>query len=111
MLAVLKTGNYEVLEAVDGLDALRRAEEYRGPIHLLVTDVVMPKMNGVVLAERLTALRPEMKVLYASGYTDDVIARNGLNGDDVPFLQKPFTLDTFSRPVPEVLDQALHRES
>ena len=72
----------------------------------VVTDVVMPGMSGGVLAERLAAQRPAMKVLYASGYTDDVVARTGLNEDDVPFLQKPFTLDTFSRKVREVLDQA-----
>ncbi len=105
LLKTLRNSNYDVLEAVDGLDALRQAEQHSGPIQLLVTDVVMPGMNGRELAERLMALRPDLKVLYASGYTDETVVRHGLLEAEVDFLQKPFTLDNLARKVRAVLDQ------
>jgi PAS domain S-box-containing protein len=102
---VLKMSAYEVMEASDGGEAIHLVEEHPDPIHLLVTDVIMPNMSGRVLAERLTSLRPEMKVLYVSGYTDDSVVRHGLLENEVEFLQKPFTPDALARKVREVLDQ------
>jgi two-component system, cell cycle sensor histidine kinase and response regulator CckA len=79
------------LEANHGGEAVRLAERYDGPVHLLVSDVVMPEMGGRVLAERLAAARPGMKVLFVSGYTDDAVVRHGVLEAEMAFLQKPFT--------------------
>jgi PAS domain S-box-containing protein len=102
---VLKSSSYDVIEACDPEDALRWVEEHPEPIHLLVTDVVMPGMSGRVLAERLKQVRPEIKVLFVSGYTDDAVVRHGLLEAEVAFLQKPFSPDALARKVREVLDQ------
>ncbi len=104
---VLRNHSYDVIEAIDPDDALRWVAEHDDPIHLLVTDVVMPGMSGRVLAERLTALRSDLKVLYVSGYTDDSVVRHGLLEAEVAFLQKPFSPDALARKVREVLDQGL----
>ncbi|HTU90564.1 MAG TPA: response regulator, partial [Gemmataceae bacterium] len=96
---------YDVIEAVDADDALRWVEEHAQPIHLLVTDLVMPGMSGRELAERLTSLRPKLKVLYVSGYTDDAVVRHGLLEAEVAFLQKPFTPNALARKVREMLDK------
>jgi len=101
---ILKVGGYTVLEASRPADALTTCERYEGPIHLLFTDVVMPQMNGRELAERLTVMRPDTKVLYMSGYTDDAIIHHGVLDRGTPFLQKPFTPDALARKVREVLD-------
>jgi signal transduction histidine kinase len=102
---VLRSNSYDVIEAVDADEALRWVEEHKEPIHLLVTDVVMPGMSGRELAERLKQLRPEMKVLFVSGYTDDAVVRHGLLEAEVAFLQKPFTPNALARKVREVLDK------
>ena len=86
-------------------EALKISEELEGPIQLLITDVVMPGMNGRELAERLQSLRPEMKVLYMSGYTDDAIARHGVLEPGVNFIDKPFVPESLARKVREVLDE------
>jgi CheY-like chemotaxis protein len=100
---VLRRQGYVVLEARHGLDALRVAERHAEPIQLMVTDVVMPHMSGRDLAERLVLSRPEIKVLFISGYADHaVMHRELMPGSD--FLQKPFTPAAFARKVRGVLD-------
>jgi PAS domain S-box-containing protein len=108
---LLEASGYAVLEARDGAEAIQIGEQHQEPIHLLVTDVVMPGMSGRELGERLAALRPEMKVLYVSGYTDDAIVRHRVLGSGLAFLQKPFTRDTLARKVREVLDTKGSRNS
>jgi len=101
---VLERYGYTVLEAPNGDTALRLAAKHHGPIHLLLTDVVMPGISGRHLAEQLAALRPEMRVLYASGYADSAITHHGILEPGIPYLQKPFTPETLGRRVREVLD-------
>jgi hypothetical protein len=95
---------YTILEARDGTEAIQLAQQHRGPIHLLVTDVVMPGMSGGNLAQRLASLRPETKVIFMSGYTDDAIVQHSVLEEGTDFLQKPFSLDALARTVREVLD-------
>jgi YesN/AraC family two-component response regulator len=94
---------YTVLEARHGLEALQVCERQSGPIHLMVTDVVMPEMNGPQLARRMLLLRPDLKVLFLSGYTDSTLLHNGLLDASRNFLQKPFTPDDLKNKVREVL--------
>jgi len=94
---------YTVLEAANGEDALRVSREYCGPIDLMITDVVMPKMSGPNLAERLMAERPQMKVLFVSGYAENTILRHGKIDVTSRLLQKPFGLNTLARKIREVL--------
>jgi len=101
---VLGQAGFTVLEAGDGAEAVRVAEGHDGPVHLLVTDVVMPGMGGRELAGQLAGSRPGVKVLYLSGYTDDAVVRHGVLEDHVRFLQKPFTPATLTRAVREALD-------
>jgi two-component system, cell cycle sensor histidine kinase and response regulator CckA len=103
---LLRDNGYCVLTAADGSEAIRVAQLSEGPIHLLLTDVVMPGMNGRVLAERLALANPAMKVLYMSGYTDSYIARHGALEPGTHLLHKPFTEETLTRKVREVLDAA-----
>src|SRR5436309_1044541 len=102
---VLERAGYRVLVAAGGAEALDLAERYAGPIHLLLTDVVMPEMSGRELAHRLASLRPDARVLYMSGYADEAIAQHGVLDPGTAFLQKPFTPDGLARKVREVLDQ------
>jgi two-component system, cell cycle sensor histidine kinase and response regulator CckA len=99
----LQAGGYKVLEAEDGEVALQVASSHPGPIDILITDVVMPGMSGQELSRRLCVSDPELKVLYLSGYTEDSIIREGALEAGTAFLQKPFTLQTLSRKVREVL--------
>jgi CheY-like chemotaxis protein len=100
----LTAQGYTVLVAANGEDALTIMRTHEGTIHLLLTDVVMPKMSGVQLGEQFAALRPEAKVLYTSGYTDDTLLRHGIGEEKVAFLQKPYRLQTLSRKVREILE-------
>lgn len=105
----LARSGYEVLEACDGEDALRVSREHRGAIHLMVTDVVMPKMGGPRLAERLAEERPDMKVLFVSGYAEKTVLQHGKIDVATRFLQKPFSLKALARKVREVLGVASER--
>ena len=100
----LRHAGYQVLEARDGESALRTAEAHDGVIDLLVTDVVMPGLGGRQVAEKLLQKRPEMRVLYLSGYTGEAVVRQGVLQDEVSFLQKPFTPVGLAQKVREVLD-------
>ena len=102
---IIKGHGYSVLKAQDGEEAMRVGEQHDGPIHLMVTDVVMPKMSGKELAEQLRSLYPEMKVLYISGYTDNIIFHHGVLDTGAAFLQKPFTPEVLAGKVREMLDQ------
>jgi PAS domain S-box-containing protein len=101
---VLRESGYTVLAAASGDLALRETARQKGPIHLLVTDVVMPGMSGRDLAERLALQHPRLRVLYLSGYTDDAILRHGVVATGAAFLQKPFTPEALARKVREILD-------
>ncbi|HEV2348768.1 MAG TPA: PAS domain S-box protein [Terriglobia bacterium] len=99
----LQAKGYTVLEAQNGKDALRVARQHQGPIHLLMTDVVMPGMGGRELSERLIRLRGEMKTLYMSGYANDAIHHHGTLNPGTELLQKPFSADVLATKVREVL--------
>ena len=101
--AALGRHGYTVLEARGGREALALAAGHRGPIDILVTDLVMPELNGRELAERLRAERPAIKVLYVSGYTEDTVVRHGVAEGTDSFLPKPFTPEVLARKVREVL--------
>jgi signal transduction histidine kinase len=100
---VLENKGYRVQEATSGRDALRISEQNQGPIDLLLTDVVMPEMNGHELASRLSSVRPEMRVLYMSGYTSDEIVHHGVLEQGIDFIQKPFSPEVLTLKVQEVL--------
>jgi CheY-like chemotaxis protein len=100
---VLKAHGYRVLEAADGASALALVESHPGPIDLLLTDVVLPGMNGRELAACLKKLLPAVKVLYTSGYTYNVIAHRGVLDRDVAYIAKPYTPDGLAAKVREVL--------
>ena len=101
---VLEMTGYQVLEAANGSTALLICERHKEPIHLVITDVIMPEMSGRELADRLAQLRPEMKVLYMSGYTDNAIVHHGVLDEGASFIQKPFATHALARKVREVLD-------
>ena len=104
IIDVLKGYGYKTLEASHGDGALRLCEQHQGPIHLMLTDVVMPRMSGRELAEKLAPLHPEMKVLFMSGYNENAIVHHGVLDKGIGFIQKPFSPDNLARKVREVLD-------
>ncbi len=101
---VLEGRGHKVLDASEGAEAIRIAQEHAGPIHLLLTDLVLPKLSGLQVAEELARLRPEMRVLFMSGYTQNSQARNLMFHSGRPFLQKPFTSKALITKISEVLE-------
>jgi two-component system cell cycle sensor histidine kinase/response regulator CckA len=102
---ILRKHGYSVLEASNAGEGLMISEEHSGPIHLLLTDVVLPKISGVQFAQRLTNARAETRVLFMSGYTDEAVMAHGLSLDGLNFIAKPFTPQALIRKVSRVLDQ------
>jgi len=103
---VLETAGYLVLEAPHGGEALQLAMNYRGPIHALVSDVVMPGLSGQELSTRLQMNRPGLKVLFISGYAQEAIASHGILGPGAAFLEKPFTPVALTQKVRDLLGAA-----
>ncbi len=101
---ILREAGYEVLEASNGEEAIRTASEYEHTIHLIITDVVMPRLGGKELGERMKILRPDTKILFVSGYTDNSIVHHGVLEPGVQFLQKPYTAVRLARKVRDVLE-------
>ncbi len=101
---MLEESGYTVLAAITTALAQTLAKEHPGPIHLLISDMILPVMNGRELSVRLQLLRPEMKTLFLSGYTADIISGQGVIEDEIHFLQKPFSLEALTAKVREVLD-------
>ena len=104
---MLEKQGYRVLTAGTPGEAIRLAEEYTGEIHLLMTDVVMPEMNGRDLAKKMLSLYPNLKRLFMSGYTANVIAHHGVLDEGVHFIQKPFSRKDLAAKVREALDHGL----
>jgi len=103
-MEILKSLGYSILPAATPGEAICLAREHAGSIHLLMTDVVMPEMNGRDLAKKLLSLYPNLKRLFMSGYTADVIAHHGVLDEGVHFIQKPFTVKDLAAKIREVLD-------
>jgi CheY-like chemotaxis protein len=102
---LLERSGYRVMEAGDSQQAVQVASEYPERIHLLLSDVIMPDMGGAPLIDQLRETRPDLRVLYMSGYTDDAIVHHGVLDEGTAFLQKPFTPLALAKKVREVLDQ------
>jgi PAS domain S-box-containing protein len=100
----LSSAGYQVLDVKDGKSALAVCSSFEGPIHLLLTDVVMPQMSGPEVASKVAANRPGIRVLYMSGYTDDAVVRHGVLSHDMPFIQKPFSPATLRQKIRQVLN-------
>jgi CheY-like chemotaxis protein len=100
----LQQGGYRVLAAENGLEALAVSEKHAGPLHLLLTDVVMPGLSGPQLARELRIARPDLPVLYMSGYTDEALGPHGVLEEGIALLEKPFTRGSLLRKLREVLD-------
>jgi CheY-like chemotaxis protein len=100
----LQRVGYTVLDAADGEMALKLCDEHAGPVHLVVADVVMPRMSGVECVKRLLAARPNSKVLYISGYTEHTLLHHDVRESGYPLLLKPFVPDVFLRTIRNVLD-------
>jgi two-component system cell cycle sensor histidine kinase/response regulator CckA len=107
VVSTLRRQGYELLVAADGSEALRLMEEREGPVHLLLTDVVMPRMSGRDLAETLKNRRPGIRVLFMSGYTKDAVLRHGVSDGSVAFVQKPVTPEALATRVRQALDLPL----
>ncbi len=107
----MQNQGYIVLEATEPAAALRISSSHSGPIHLLLTDVIMPGMNGRELAQRISSFRSEMKVLFMSGYTENAIGHNGMLEEGINLLQKPFTLPALKAKLREVLDTPIRQEA
>jgi DNA-binding NtrC family response regulator len=102
---ILKMQGYRILEASNEDDAFSIGDQHDGPIHLIVTDIVMPKMHGPELAKHLSSSYPEMKVIYMSGHVENVISHHGILEKGMEYIQKPFTINGLVRKAREVLDK------
>ena len=102
---ILQSLGYDAIEAATPEAAIQVAREHAGPIHLLITDVIMSGMNGRQLYEAVRTIRPEIKALYISGYTDDIIAPHRVLDPGIHFLAKPFTLAALSEKIREALGE------
>ena len=100
----LRMQGYTVVEATNGAEAVGAIQQYKAPIHLMLTDVILPGMSGLELAKRVESLRPDMKVLCASGYTGDVLQRYGISQSNIPFIEKPFSFDFLAQKVRQLLE-------
>jgi CheY-like chemotaxis protein len=105
-LSFLDQSGYKVFSASTGDEAIGIAKDHKGKIDLLLTDVVMPGMNGRELADRLVEFHPETKVLFTSGYTDDAIVRHGIMTDRMAFIGKPYSISSLAKKIREVLEKA-----
>jgi two-component system, cell cycle sensor histidine kinase and response regulator CckA len=103
-LKILQQLGYEVMHAENGKSALAIAETYEGSIDLLITDVIMPEMNGEELARKISVLKPDIRILFTSGYTEDVIAPHGVLAGDIHFIGKPYKPNQLAVKIREVLD-------
>lgn len=106
IVEALEIKGYKVFAKTDAKTALAFIREYSGPIHLLLTDVVMPEMNGRQLAEKISASIPGIRVIYMSGYTDNAIAHHGVLNDGIDFIEKPIMIHGLVKTVRSVLDRA-----
>ncbi len=104
VIRCLERHGYRVLGAASGVEALRYCSRYPGQIHLLLCDVVLPKMGGFEIAKHVLEVRPDTQVIYMSGFTDDALARHGVQAQDIALLEKPFTATTLLRAIREFLD-------
>ena len=102
---ILRRQGYTILTAKNGIETLKLLREYLHPVHLLLTDVVMPEMNGKELYSQAINIKPTLKVVYMSGYTDNIIVHHGVLEKGVSFIQKPFSVDSLLRKVKEILDK------
>ena len=105
-LEILTMNGYRVLVARHGAEALRMCEQHGDIIDLMLTDMIMPQMNGHELYRRASEVRPEMKVVFMSGYTDRDVVGVEAFGEELPYIQKPFSLDSLARQIRQVLDGA-----
>jgi DNA-binding response OmpR family regulator len=99
----LSRHGYTVLTATNGLEATAIAQAHKGPIHVILTDVILPGASGREIAKQVVATRPSLRVLYMSGYTDDAIVQHGILGPGLAFIQKPFSGEALARRIREVL--------
>jgi CheY-like chemotaxis protein len=102
---ILKSLGYHVLEAAHGKEGLALFEKATGPIHLVLTDVVMPQMGGPEMAERIQQLRPSIKVLYTSGFTESAVLERGVALGKVTLIQKPYTREILALKIRQALDE------
>jgi two-component system cell cycle sensor histidine kinase/response regulator CckA len=102
---ILEKHGYSVITAETNEMLIQVLNDHDGAIHMLLTDVIMPDMNGKELFERLKPIYPEMKVIYMSGYTGNIIAHHGILEDGVHFIQKPFTMSMLTDKIRNVLDE------
>jgi two-component system, cell cycle sensor histidine kinase and response regulator CckA len=101
---VLESFGYRVLTAANGMEAIETLERSGAPLHMVITDLVMPKVSGRELVEWIATRRPRLPVLLMSGYTDDEIIRTAIEGAEVPYLQKPFSPSVLAKKVRELFD-------